>query len=208
MIRRKYVIKIVFEKEEEEISSIALTPNDKHLITAHSSSLLLKQWSNWKQFPSSSSKKTTKCTRTWKALHTSPVVHMTFDASSSLLATSASDYTTKIWDLNAQYCTHNLKGAGGITRCARFHPRLLDDKQEIVLGGDDAKLRVFDLNTSRVVECLEGHFSVVTCFEYIGDKGEKLLSASRDKVRIIVSMIRAKYSSKSKNWVLKLRFTF
>lgn len=161
---------------------MALSPNDEHLITAHFTSLLLKQWSNWKQFPSDAATKTQKCTRTWKAVHTSPILSMSFDSSSTLLATSSSDYTTKVWDLNAQYCTHNLKGVGGITRCARFFPDVRR-KQEIVLGGDDAKLRVYDLNTSRVIALLDGHFSVVTCFEYLGDKSERLLSASRDKVQ-------------------------
>lgn len=108
---------------------------------------------------------------------------MSFDSSSVLLATSGSDNTTKIWDLKGQYCTHNLKGTNSITRCAKFYPDV-HKKQEIILGGDDGKLRVYDLNSSRIVGTLEGHFSVVTSFEYIGKDADRLLSASRDKVNL------------------------
>ena len=36
-------------REEEEITCILLSPDDKHLITAHRN-LLLKQWDNWLDF--------------------------------------------------------------------------------------------------------------------------------------------------------------
>lgn len=112
---------LILESEEEEISCIALSPNDKHLITAHRN-LLLKQWDNWNNFTIEEStdsneiksersvKATSKCTRTWKAIHSAPVQFMCFDNTSTLLATGSSDHTTKVWDIEAQYCTHNLKG--------------------------------------------------------------------------------------------------
>lgn len=159
-----------------------MSPNDEHLITAHRSSLLLKQWSNWRQFPTDPAQRTTKCTRTWKALHTAPIVHMSFDSSSTLLATSGGDYTTKVWDIHAQYCTHNLKGVTGITRAVRFFPNI-ERKQELVLGGDDGKVRVYCLNESIQIQLLDGHFSAVTYLEYLGERFERLLSSSRDKVR-------------------------
>lgn len=46
------------------------------LVTA-SRALLLKQW-DWRQ---------AQCTRTWRAIHTVPVASMTFDSTSTLLAT-------------------------------------------------------------------------------------------------------------------------
>ena len=51
-----------------------------------------------------------------KATHIAPIQCMDIDSTSSLLATGSSDFACKIWDLNAQYCTHNLKGAQGIIR--------------------------------------------------------------------------------------------
>ncbi|CAF0778878.1 unnamed protein product [Brachionus calyciflorus] len=180
------------ESEEEEITCICLSPDDKHLITAHKN-LLLKQWDNWNQFETndnSSIKTTTKCTRTWKAIHTAPIHYMAFDSTSTLLATGSSDYTTKVWDIQAQYCTHNLKGSTGIIRSIVFHPDI-QAKQQIITGSEDGKIRVYDLNTSKIDACLEGHFSVVTSLHYVktSDLYDKLLSSSRDKVLIMWDLI-------------------
>jgi U3 small nucleolar RNA-associated protein 13 len=95
----------LLKKDEDEITCITLSPNNKHLITSHRN-ILLKQW-DWSE---------SLCIRTWKATHIAPIQSMNIDSTSSLLATGSSDFTCKIWDLNAQYCTHNLKGAQGIIR--------------------------------------------------------------------------------------------
>jgi U3 small nucleolar RNA-associated protein 13 len=173
-----------------------LSPDDKHLITAHRN-LLIKQWDNWREWPNepfSHSQKTSKCTRTWKAIHTAPIQFMCFDPTSTLLATASSDYTTKIWDTEAQYCTHNLKGALGIVKCVRFHP-LIEKVQQCITGSEDGKLRVYDLNRSEMIVSLEGHFSSITCFEYINYDDDSslnynyLISSSRDKVMIVWSLL-------------------
>lgn len=41
---------------------------------------------------------------------------MDFDVSSTLLASGSSDRTIKLWDIDKQYCTHNLKGHTGVIR--------------------------------------------------------------------------------------------
>jgi U3 small nucleolar RNA-associated protein 13 len=167
------------------VSCVCISPNDKHLITAHRS-LLMKQWDNWRK--SNEHGKTNKCTRTWKSIHTAPVQFMCFDSSSTLLASASSDFTVKVWDINAQYCTHNLKGATGIVRCVRFYPQI-EQVQQCVTGGEDGKLRVYNLRTSNMDACLEAHFSSITCFEYIYNETsaryDKLCSSSRDKVIIV-----------------------
>lgn len=129
-----------------------------------------------------SKKVTNKCTRTWKTIHTAPIHYMCFDSSSVLLATGSSDYTVKVWDIQAQYCTHNLKGAQGIIRSIVFHPNI-QTKQQLITGAEDGKIRVYNLNNSQMEACLEGHFSTVTCLEYLHE--DKLISSSRDKVLII-----------------------
>jgi len=190
---------LTLESEEEEVTCIVISPNDKHLITAHRN-LLLKQWDNWKEWQtaeatadqSSVEKKTrssSKCTRTWKAIHSAPIQFMCFDTTSTLLATGSSDHTTKVWDIQAQYCTHNLKGAQGVVTFCQFHP-LIEKFQSCVTGSEDGKLRVYNLNTSKLEACLEGHFSSITNGQYINYTEEShefnhLLSTSRDKVLII-----------------------
>lgn len=162
--------------------------NDKHLITAHRN-LLLKQWDyciesvkNEKETTISLKKSTSKCTRTWKAIHTAPISTMSFDTSSTLLATGSSDFTTKIWDIHSQYCTHNLKGAQATIKCVRFFPDL-NVKQQCVTACDQGKIRVYDLNTSKMDALLDSHYSSVTCIDYLDS--DRLLSSARDKVIII-----------------------
>ncbi|CAB1342388.1 unnamed protein product [Coregonus sp. 'balchen'] len=62
------------------------------LVTA-SKALLLKQW-DWKQ---------AQCTRSWRAIHNVPIASMTFDPTSTLLATGGCDGTIKLWDVVKQY---------------------------------------------------------------------------------------------------------
>jgi U3 small nucleolar RNA-associated protein 13 len=52
----------------------------------------------------------------FKAIHVSPVTAMDFDVTSTLLATGSADTTVKLWDIERQYCTHNLKGHQGVIR--------------------------------------------------------------------------------------------
>ena len=51
-----------------------------------------------------------------KAIHVGPISTMDFDCTSTLLATGSSDSTIKVWDIEKQYCTHNLKGHTGVVR--------------------------------------------------------------------------------------------
>ena len=49
-------------------------------------------------------------------MHIGPVNCMAFDSSITLLATSGSDSTIKVWDIIRKYYTHNLKGGKGVFR--------------------------------------------------------------------------------------------
>lgn len=51
-----------------------------------------------------------------QAIHTTPVMSMEFDPTSTLLATGGSDRLIKLWDSVQQYCTHNLSGHTGVVR--------------------------------------------------------------------------------------------
>uniref|UniRef100_A0A4W6DVA9 Transducin beta like 3 n=1 Tax=Lates calcarifer TaxID=8187 RepID=A0A4W6DVA9_LATCA len=99
------IVHSVEHDDQEDITSFALSCDDELLVTA-SRALLLKQW-DWRQ---------AQCTRSWRAIHTVPVASMTFDSTSTLLATGGCDGTIKIWDVVKQYCTHNLKGSSGVVQ--------------------------------------------------------------------------------------------
>lgn len=155
--------------DQDEITAFALSKDDENLVTA-SQSLLLQQW-HW---PSKT------CTRTWKAVHQSPVASMAFHpASSSLLATGGCDGTIKVWDLNNENCTHNLRGSAGVVNNVAFHPD--PNKPQLVSSSMDNAIRVWDLQNSQCVAELKNHYSPVTSLAFTEDN-KTLVSAGRDKI--------------------------
>ncbi|XP_022788855.1 transducin beta-like protein 3 [Stylophora pistillata] len=156
------------QEEGDVISCFAASPDDKFCVTA-SKSLLLRQW-EWN---------TGEQIRTWKAVHRAPIVAMTFDTTSTLLATGSSDSTVKVWDIIKQYYTHNFKGSQGVVSLVSFHPNT--NALQLFSASDDCKIRVWDLKKSRCVAVLESHFSVVTSLAF-SHSGEIMISSSRDNV--------------------------
>ncbi|XP_030067433.1 transducin beta-like protein 3 [Microcaecilia unicolor] len=156
------------QDDQEEITSFTLSPDDEILVTG-SRALLLKQW-DWRE---------NKCSRTWKAIHTAPVASMTFDSTSTLLATGGCDSTIKIWDVIKQYCTHNLRGSSGVVHLVEFHPDI--SRLQLFSSSMDYKIRIWDLSSSRCLVALETHYSAVTSLSFTAD-GSTLLSSGRDKV--------------------------
>jgi len=158
------------QEDEDDISSFVLSNDDEILITA-SRSIMLRQW-DWKN---------EKVTRKWKGLHSSPIVCMAFDPTSTLLATGSADSTIKVWDIVKQYCTHNFRGSQGVVHLVQFHP----DPEKVVLysSSSDSNIKLWDLVSSRCIATLTGHYSHVTSLSFVDDN-QKLISGSRDKVVI------------------------
>uniref|UniRef100_A0A8C6JUY3 Uncharacterized protein n=2 Tax=Melopsittacus undulatus TaxID=13146 RepID=A0A8C6JUY3_MELUD len=158
------------QEEEEDITAFVVSPDDEILVTG-SRALLLKQW-NWRE---------NQCVRTWKAVHVAPVAAMAFDSTSTLLATGGCDSTIKIWDMIKQYCTHNLKGSSGVVHLVQFHPDM--SRLQLFSSSIDYKIRIWDLNSSKCVAVLDGHFSAITSLAFAD--GNTLLSSGRDKICIM-----------------------
>ncbi|KAJ8384033.1 hypothetical protein AAFF_G00212770 [Aldrovandia affinis] len=156
------------QDDQEDITSFALSPDDEILVTA-SRALLLKQWA-WREGV---------CSRSWRAIHNTPVASMTFDPTSTLLATGGCDGTIKLWDVLKQYCTHNLKGSSGVVHLVQFHPdsRVL----QLFSSSQDCGIRVWDLRSSQCVCVLQSHYSTVTGLAFSPD-GSTLVSSGRDKI--------------------------
>ncbi|XP_014672367.1 PREDICTED: transducin beta-like protein 3 [Priapulus caudatus] len=172
------VEKTVGQDGEDDITSFVVSPDDEYLVIA-TKNLLLKQW-DWKE---------EKCIRTWKAIHTAPILTMSFDSTSTLLATGSSDSTIKVWDIVRQYCTHNLKGSQGVISAVCFHPDI--SRLQVISSSLDCKVRVWSLETGTCDSELEGHFSVPTGFDFSQD-GNTLLSCGRDKVVILWNLKTSK----------------
>uniref|UniRef100_A0AAX7VDU2 U3 small nucleolar RNA-associated protein 13 C-terminal domain-containing protein n=1 Tax=Astatotilapia calliptera TaxID=8154 RepID=A0AAX7VDU2_ASTCA len=154
--------------DQEDITSFALSCDDEMLVTA-SRALLLKQW-DWRQ---------ANCTRSWRAIHTVPVASMTFDSTSTLLATGGCDGTIKLWDVVKHYCTHNLKGSSGVVHLVQFHPNT--DLLQLFSSSLDCGIRIWDLRSSQCVCVLQSHYSAVTSLSFSPD-GNAMVSSGRDKI--------------------------
>ncbi|XP_054614902.1 transducin beta-like protein 3 [Dunckerocampus dactyliophorus] len=162
------IIHSVEHDDQEDITSFALSCDDEILVTA-SRALLLKQW-DWRK---------AQCTRSWKAIHTVPIASMTFDSTSTLLATGGCDGTIKLWDIVKQYCTHNLKGSSGVVHLVHFHPDI--DRLQLFSSSLDCGIRLWDLRTSKCVCVLQSHYSAVTSLSFSPD-GDTMISSGRDKI--------------------------
>uniref|UniRef100_A0A8D3DJI2 Transducin beta like 3 n=1 Tax=Scophthalmus maximus TaxID=52904 RepID=A0A8D3DJI2_SCOMX len=170
------IVHSVEHDDQEDITSFALscddevkqTPPSPLLVTA-SRALLLKQW-DWKQ---------AQCTRSWRAIHTVPVASMTFDSTSTLLATGGCDGTIKLWDVVKQYCTHNLKGSSGVVHLVQFHPDI--GRLQLFSSSLDCGIRLWDLRSSQCVCVLQSHYSAVTSLCFSTD-GHTMVSSGRDKI--------------------------
>uniref|UniRef100_A0AAR2L436 U3 small nucleolar RNA-associated protein 13 C-terminal domain-containing protein n=1 Tax=Pygocentrus nattereri TaxID=42514 RepID=A0AAR2L436_PYGNA len=163
--------KIVHSIEQVSVFSLIL-------VTA-SRALLLKQW-DWKQ---------EKCTRSWRAIHNVPVASMTFDSTSTLLATGGCDGTIKLWDIVKQYCTHNLKGSSGVVHLVEFHPDI--SLLQLFSSSLDCAIRIWDLRTSKCICVLESHYSAVTSLAFSPD-GHTLISSGRDKICTVWDLVQRK----------------
>uniref|UniRef100_A0A665WEJ0 Uncharacterized protein n=1 Tax=Echeneis naucrates TaxID=173247 RepID=A0A665WEJ0_ECHNA len=104
---------------------------------------------------------------------------MTFDSTSTLLATGGCDSTIKIWDVVKQYCTHNLKGSSGVVHLVQFHPDI--SRLQLFSSSLDCGIRLWDLRSSQCVCVLQSHYSTVTSLCFSPDGGT-MVSSGRDKI--------------------------
>uniref|UniRef100_A0A672Z224 U3 small nucleolar RNA-associated protein 13 C-terminal domain-containing protein n=1 Tax=Sphaeramia orbicularis TaxID=375764 RepID=A0A672Z224_9TELE len=162
---RVNVLEISTGKIVHSIDTSLLCVPSQLLVTA-SRALLLKQW-DWRQ---------AQCTRSWKAIHMVPVASMTFDSTSTLLATGGCDGTIKIWDVVKQYCTHNLKGSSGVVHLVEFHPDI--NRLQLFSSSLDCGIRLWDLRSSECICVLQSHYSAVTSLSFSAD-GDTMV---RDKI--------------------------
>ena len=162
--------------DDDTSSEVASFAVHKDLVVIAYRNQLLRQF-NWT---------TGTCLRTWKSVHKSAIICMTFDPNGSLLATGGADFTVKIWDVDHLYYTHNLKGATAIIRsvdarlkadrlCFRFSRAILfyvseSGKIHTISGSDDGRILVHNLHVSGgQPTVLEGHMSAVTSLVLHGD---------------------------------------
>jgi U3 small nucleolar RNA-associated protein 13 len=131
--------------DSDQITSLALSPNSTSLVVATRSLLLCVYEENVQ-------------IRSFKA-HEARVLAMQWDPSSTLLATGSADSSVKVWDMKGNYCTHYLKGHGGIITSIAFHPT--SGNMMLYSAAEDGVIKVWDLVSKNCVATLSGHVSPV-----------------------------------------------
>ncbi|KAI0011162.1 U3 small nucleolar RNA-associated protein [Xylariaceae sp. FL0662B] len=110
----KHITRI--EGDGELICTLTLTPSGSHLIIC-SRSLSMRIYSLQKS-PSTDLIEP-QLVRTLKP-HTTPVVVLAVDRSSTLLATGGTDGSIKVWDINGGYVTHTFRGPSVLVSALHF----------------------------------------------------------------------------------------
>ena len=146
--------------------------------------------------------------------HTSPVVTSAIDRTGTLLATGGADGIVKVWDIRGGFVTHTFHGHNGVISSLKFfeldtsiqqteaaskkRKRKGQEHEEtesqtnsestlgfrLASGGEDGKVRIWNLHKRTSTAVLDSHVSVVRCLDYSPEENA-LLSASRDKTVIV-----------------------
>ncbi|GAO19771.1 hypothetical protein UVI_02044240 [Ustilaginoidea virens] len=154
----------------------------------------------------------TSLVRTLKP-HSTPVVVLAVDRTSTLLATGGTDGTIKVWDIAGGYVTHTFRGPSVLVSAFHFfevaarskdssrsrgtkkEAKGNDDHSEVEAGGpsatsfrlasgsQDGKVRIWDLQKRGCAANLDSHVSDVQKIDYSPEQ-HALVSASRDKTII------------------------
>ena len=171
-----------------ELSSLALTPNDAHLITV-SRSMAMHVYA----LPDF------QLVRTIARSHDSPVALMAVDPTSSLVATGGADGSVKVFDIAKGFVTHVFHGHGGVISalCWNVQKKSAARTVQLCTGCVDGKVRVWDLQggskaAAKPISILSGHAGVVRGIA-ISPDGKTLVSGARDQTLAI-------YADKDGRW--------
>ncbi|KAF4511068.1 hypothetical protein G6O67_002902 [Ophiocordyceps sinensis] len=197
------------EGDGELISTLTLTPSGSHLIIC-SRSLSMRIFAL--NHSSDDGSIDTTLIRTLKP-HSTPVVVLAVDRTSTLLATGGTDGAIKVWDITGGYVTHTFRGPSVLVSALHFFEiaaraqgagnsshgkkgsKARADKEDedagnhttarfrLASGSQDGKVRIWDLHKRSCIANLDSHVSDVQSLDYSPDQ-DAIVSASRDKTII------------------------
>ncbi|KAI8579143.1 hypothetical protein K450DRAFT_242969 [Umbelopsis ramanniana AG] len=119
---------------------------------------------------------TAECTNVLRG-HKSRIWDVSSTKLGDYVASASGDGTVKVWDLKSSKanCVSTLAGHGGDVYSVQYH----QSETNLVTGGYDKTIRLFDVNTGAVVKSFQGHQLAVskTIFNPLGNL---IISGSKD----------------------------
>lgn len=105
--------------------------------------------------------------------HNASVIAMTFSPDGQLLASTSTDFTTRLWNIRTDREIHNVEGSIGDVTTVGFSP----DGKVVVSGSLDGQLLLWNVSTGKEIKKLQGHTSCINATTFSPD-GKILASAS------------------------------
>nr|CAD7410391.1 unnamed protein product [Timema poppensis] len=163
-------------EDEDTVTTFTLSPDNEAVITSHKSGLF-RLW-NWRDG---------SVQKMWKSIHKGPVARLALNPTGWLMASGGSDSSVRIWDLQHQACTLNLRGIKGVVSVLEFHPE--EERSQVFAAADDTTICAWDVKSGERQLSLAGHFSKVTALAFHKDF-KHMISCGRDKVVIVWDIVR------------------
>jgi WD40 repeat protein/serine/threonine protein kinase len=117
--------------------------------------------------------------------HTNRVLHLTFNADGTRLASASMDGSVCLWDVSHGQLLHQLPGHRGAAECVDFSP----DSKRLLAAANDGALRLWDTDSGELVAALVGHTEAVWDARYSQD-GKWIASASVDQSVLLWDALR------------------
>ncbi|KAJ5067121.1 transducin beta-like protein [Anaeramoeba ignava] len=174
-IKSSKVEKIILD---DAVMSIALRPDDKEIITANRHNILERWELREPDLEKKEGKKNWISKGKWKG-HDSPILDITFDPSGRLLASGSADQTVRVWHVEKQIATHNLRGHQNFVSKVMFHP----DPNSLILfsASEDSSFKIWDLRKKKCIKTFSNHVNTVSNFSVSNDF-KFLYVSGRDKI--------------------------
>lgn len=162
--RRSFQVIERYVGHTEEITSLAVTPDSRRVITG-SRDAALRVWDL-----------ETGAEQHILAGHEQYIYSVAVSPDGRLAASASSDRTVKVWDLATGACVHTLAGHKFDVYCLAFTP----DGRGLVTGSQDETVRCWDIDRGIELACLRGHTEQVRALVVTPD-GRRAISASNDR---------------------------
>ncbi|CAB3411285.1 unnamed protein product [Caenorhabditis bovis] len=157
--------------DELRITCITLDQNRNRLLIAYNNQVIREYTLPFEQNDK------TELARTWKTMHTAPVLVMEFDSTGVLLATGSADHVVKVWNLELQQCIHTLKGPSVVSAI------LFGENEKLVVGYIEGQLHLFNIMRGaqkKLVKEWKNHSSHISCLLQI-PASRQIIALSRDQ---------------------------